>query len=128
MVLSLEAASAIVDVGVNSMAAVSTGCVDGVSGALCSAILSASYITAAVVAKSLGSAGSLGVGSLGILDTGLLAVYSSVVFSVHVEALSAIVTILVLSDLLIYSVARFGLLIDLCAAFVDLVVRSPREA
>ena len=109
--------------GAKSLAVVSTGCVDSMGGAICSAILLASHVTAALVAESLGSVGSLGTGSSGALDTGLSAAWSSVTFSVHIEARSTIVAVLALSDRLVCSVARFGLSIDLCAAFADLVVR-----
>jgi hypothetical protein len=118
-ILSVEAVLAIPDVmGAKSLAAVSTGCVDGMGGAICLATLSASHVTAALVAESLGGAGSLGAGSSGILGNliGLLAGWSSVVFSVHVEAPSAIAAVLALPGLSACSVARPGLSIDLYAA------------
>ena len=109
-------------VGAKSLAAVFTGCVDTLGRASCSAILSTSYVKVALVVELVG-AGSLGAGSLVALGRGLLAVWSLVV-----EAASAIVAVLALFDPLACLVARFGLSMDLCAAFAVLAVTSLLEA
>ena len=54
-----------------------TGCVDGTVGVFCSATLSASHVTAALVVESVGGARSVGAGFSGALGTGLLAVWPS---------------------------------------------------
>jgi hypothetical protein len=65
-----------------------TGCVDGIGGASCSALLSSSHVEAALVVDLVG-AGSLGAGVSVALGTGLLAVWSSVRFSVKAASVIA---------------------------------------
>jgi hypothetical protein len=115
----VEAALAVDLVGVGPLGAASLGVLDA---GLLAAWFSVVFSTAIADVELIG-AGSPGAGSSEALDTGLLAAWS-----LMVEAASVIAAVLALFDPSSCSVARFGLLMNLCAGFAVLAVRFPREA